>query len=112
MTRATSAPPTFPGSAHLAAATSRIFETALAVATEEELGRTCLSIAEELTRSAFGFIAELDAGTGQLDTIAISDPGWSACRMPDPAGHGTRQVPAGFAIHGLYGRVLRDGAPL
>jgi PAS domain S-box-containing protein len=87
---------------------ARIFGEALKCQTEEELGRICLSVAEEVTGSAFGFIGEINRETGKLNDIAISDPGWEACRMPAPEGHG-RKVPFGFRIHGIYGRVLHDG---
>ncbi len=85
---------------------NRIFREALSYETEEELGRTCLAVAESVTGSKFGFIGEVNAA-GKLDDIAISDPGWDACRMEHPTGH--RIVPTGFIVHGIYGRVLRDG---
>jgi PAS domain S-box-containing protein len=87
---------------------NRILREALTCDTEEELGRTCLEVAEELTRSKIGFIGELDPD-GQLYDIAISNPGWDACRMEDQTGH--RKPPTEFRIHGIYGRVLRDGKP-
>ncbi len=85
---------------------NRILEASLACDTEEELGRISLEVAEHLTGSKFGFVGETNA-RGLLDGIAISDPGWDACRMDNPTGHG--RVPTGFTIHGVYGRVLLDG---
>jgi PAS domain S-box-containing protein len=90
---------------------NRIFREALACETEGQLGALCLAVAEDVTGSRFGFVGEINARTGLLDGIAISDPGWEACRIPHPPGHG-RKVPAAFRIHGLYGRVLRDGRGL
>ncbi len=87
---------------------ARILREALTCETEEDLGRVCLSVAEEVTQSKFAFIGEINGRTGKLDDLAISDPGWDACRMQEPSGHGKR-VPIGFEIHGLYGRVLLDG---
>ena len=87
---------------------ARIFREALTCQTEEELGRVCLAVAEEETQSKFGFVGEINSQTGKLDDIAISDPGWEACRMQDQSGPGKRS-PVGFAIHGIYGRVLLDG---
>ncbi len=87
---------------------ARIFERAMTCQTEEELGCVCLSVAEEVTRSRFAFIGELNPRTGRMDDLAISDPGWEACRIPAASGHG-RRIPGGFDIRGLYGRVLRDG---
>ncbi len=85
---------------------NRIFLEALAAHTEEELGRRCLAIAEEVTQSNFGFIGEIGPD-GFLHDIAISNPGWELCAMHDKTGH--RRPPGNFTIHGIYGRVLIDG---
>lgn len=85
---------------------NRILREALTCETDEELGRVCLTVAEELTQSKFGFVDELNP-QGQLDAIAISDPGWDVCRMSKPAGHG--ELPTSLKIHGIYGRVILDG---
>jgi PAS domain S-box-containing protein len=85
---------------------NRIFSRALSCDTDEELGRTCLRIAEEATQSRFGFIADVGP-EGRVDDMAISDPGWEECRITLPTGH-AGQSP-GFPIRGLYGRVLLDG---
>jgi PAS domain S-box-containing protein len=88
----------------LLAGMARIFQGAMTCRAEEELGRACLAVAEEVTRSKFGFIGQLNCRTGRLDHIAISDPGWEHCWTPDTSGRGT-----GFEMHGIYGRVLLDG---
>ncbi len=88
---------------------NRIFEAAMASATVEDLGRVCLEVAEEATDSKFGFIGEI-GDDGLLHDIALSDPGWEACRMMDARGQ--RRPPGFFRIHGIYGRVLRDGKSL
>jgi PAS domain S-box-containing protein len=85
---------------------NRILQEALSCNTDGELGRACLNVAEELTQSQFGFIGLIDP-QGQLFDIAISDPSWDACQMDDQTGHKT--LPTGLRIHGIYGRVLRDG---
>jgi hypothetical protein len=90
-------------------AINRVFGTALACDTEEELARTCLETAEEITQSKFGFIGLLNA-EGRIDAIAISDPGWKACRMGQNTG--SRVIPKNFAIRGIYGRVFLDGKAL
>ncbi len=87
-------------------AINRIFRQGLTCETEEELGRTCLTVAEELSGSKFGFLAELNA-QGRLNDVAISDPGWEACRMEHPAGQ--RKLPHDLEVHGIYGRVVLDG---
>ncbi len=85
---------------------NRILQEALVCDTEGELGKVCLNIAEELTQSEFGFIGLIDPQERLFD-LAISDPGWDACLMKDQTGH--RVTPTGLQIHGIYGRVLRDG---
>lgn len=60
----------------------RVFRERVHCTTEEELGKTCLAVAQDLTDAPFGFIGELNEH-GRFDTIALSDPGWDACRMPD-----------------------------
>jgi PAS domain S-box-containing protein len=59
---------------------NRIFRETLTCETAPELGQTCLSIAEALTDSRFGFIDTLN-DQGDLDALAFSDPGWELCRL-------------------------------
>lgn len=89
-------------------ALASIFRKALTCETEEEFGQVCLSVIGHATRSAFGFIGELNLDTGLMDVIALSDPGWKQCRMQETSGHGKQSL-YGFSIHGLYGRVLVGG---
>ena len=84
---------------------NRVFREALGSHSEQELGRICLSVAEEVTGSKFGFLAKISA-KGRLEDIAVSDPGWDACRVADPVGHG--RFPADLGVHGIYGRVVKD----
>ncbi len=86
----------------------RILIAALTSRSEEELGKFCLAVAEEVTQSKFGFISELGPD-GLLHNIAISDPGWKLCTMNDKTGH--RKLVGDFKLHGLYGRVFADGKP-
>ena len=90
----------------LLAGINRIFGEAMSSETEEDLARACLTVAEEITESAFGFFGEIGKD-GLLHDIAISDPGWTACAMTDPAGHG--RPPGNFNIIGIHGRVLLGG---
>jgi PAS domain S-box-containing protein len=69
------------------------------------IDRICLALAEELTASKFGFVGELNE-RGRLNTVALSDPGWSACRIPQAAGVAMIQD---MEIRGLWGRVIKDG---
>ena len=84
-----------------------ILEASLVAKSAEELGEVCLGVVEEVTGSAFGFIGEIGED-GLLHDLALSDPGWEACAMRDKTGHG--RPPGDFQIHGLYGRVLKDGS--
>ncbi|HZW35460.1 MAG: histidine kinase dimerization/phosphoacceptor domain -containing protein [Deltaproteobacteria bacterium] len=84
----------------------RILQLALTSETEEGLGQAFLAIAEEVTRSEFGFIGEIGPD-GFLHDLAISNPGWELCTMHDTTGH--RRPPGNFQLHGLYGKVIRDG---
>jgi signal transduction histidine kinase len=61
----------------------RIFRETPDCETEEEVARTCLRIAEELSGSAYGFIGELNPH-GHFDTTTLSDAGWAACPFPRP----------------------------
>ncbi len=83
-------------------AVNRVFYEALRSDTLDDLGHRCLVIAEDLTGSAFGFIAE--GGDGQsLAIIAISDPGWEASDLEPP------DLPSRLPQSGLLGAVIRAG---
>ena len=57
---------------------NRIFRETLTCETEADLGRTCLAVAEELTGSRCGFIAEVNP-QGYLDIMALSDRSRNLC---------------------------------
>ncbi len=82
-----------------------VFREALTCETREQVAGVCLAEAERLTGSRFGFICEVNP-QGRLDTIAISDPGWDACRVP-----GSREVlmAADLEIRGIRGLVIEQG---
>lgn len=86
-------------------AINEVFQKALVPETEAELARTCLSVAEELTGSKFGFIDEVNPD-GRVDAIAISDPGWDACRMPRSD---AVLLLKGLEIRGIWSGVIREG---
>ncbi|MEJ2224657.1 MAG: PAS domain S-box protein [Syntrophobacterales bacterium] len=85
-----------------------VLHEALTCETQEDLGRTCLAVAEELSGSRFGFIGQINEA-GLLDDIAISDPGWEACTVP---GSEEMVLPKGWHFHGIYGQVIREGQSL
>ncbi|MFQ6083496.1 MAG: PAS domain S-box protein, partial [Candidatus Aminicenantia bacterium] len=85
-------------------AINKVFQEALVCESDEEVGRTCLAVAEELTGSKFGFIGEVTQA-GRFDTIALSDPGWDACRMPKSD---AVVMIKDMEVRGIWGRVLKD----
>lgn len=95
-------------SKELLAGINQILQATLACDTKEELGRTCLAIAEKLTQSQIGFIGDINKDG--LEDIAFSSPDWDACTSLDSSGH--RRPPGNFKIHGIYGRVIADGTGL
>ncbi len=62
-------------------AINKVFQESLICESDEDVARAFLAVAEKLTSSKFGFVDELNA-SGKVDSLAISDPGWEACRMP------------------------------
>jgi PAS domain S-box-containing protein len=89
-------------------AINKVFRETLRCETDEEVARISLAVAEGLTGSKFGFIGEVNE-SGRLDLIALSDPGWEACRMPKS--DAVRMV-KDMEIRGIWGRVLKDERPL
>ncbi len=86
-------------------AINTVFRERIHCATLEDLCKRSLSVAEELTGSKFGWIGELNP-LGKLDTIAISNPGWDACRMP--TSNATLLI-RDMALRGVWSRVVLDG---
>lgn len=90
--------------AEILQAINDVFREALTCKTEEQLGKTCLAVAEKLTGSKFGFLGELNA-EGLMDTIAISNPGWGACKLAvSDARHLTKNMP----LRGIDRSTLRE----
>ncbi len=87
---------------------TRVLREAIACESAEQLGRTCLAVAEELTGSKLGFIDELNA-EGKADSIAISDPGWEACRMPKTD---AVILLKNVEVRGIWASVIRQGRSL
>jgi GAF domain-containing protein len=85
-------------------AINEVFREALTCETEESVSSTCLAVAEELTGSKFGFIGELNQA-GLFDTLAISNPGWEACKMP---GSEAARWTKNMEIRGIDRSVLRE----
>lgn len=89
-------------------AVNQVFQEALTCETEAEVAATCLKVAEQLTGSKFGFIGEVNEA-GRFDTIAISNPGWDACKMP--RSDATRLI-VDMEIRGLWAGAILDESPI
>jgi len=92
------------GEGRVLRAINRVFRERINCKTEEELAKTCLAVAEELTESKFGFLGELNSA-GRFDTIALSNPGWDACKMP---GSGATMLITDMEVRGIWGRAIRE----
>ncbi|MFH1950913.1 MAG: ATP-binding protein [Pseudomonadota bacterium] len=89
----------------LTSAINKVFREALTCETVEDLAKTALRVAEELTDSKFGFIGEINAA-GLMDTIAINNPGWEACDIVvSDAKNYIKDMP----LRGIDRSTLREG---
>ncbi len=86
-------------------AINKVFTQRLRCRDEEELGKTCLTIAEELTGARFGFIGELNA-MGRFDTYAITNPGWDACNV---AGSNVTMLITDMELRGIWAEPFKSG---
>jgi len=89
-------------------AINAILEAALTAQTPQDVARECLAIVQELTGSRFGFVGLVNQD-GRLDPIALSDPDWDACTIPESrAAHLLRDM----SLRGLWAAAIRDGRSL
>ena len=84
---------------------NRVLREALDCETDEQVAAVCLDVAEQLTESKFGFIGRLNE-QGLFDTMAISNPGWDACQMPDAT---AIQVIKDMPLTGVDRSTMREG---
>lgn len=89
-------------------AINKVFRETLRCETDEKVARVSLAVAEELTGSKFGSIGEVNE-SGRLDIIALSDPGWEACKIPKS--DAVRMV-KDKEVRGIWGGVVKDGRSL
>lgn len=83
---------------------NKVLLEALTCEDDADVARVCLAVAEELTGSKFGFIGLLN-DAGLFDDIAISDPGWDACKMPNSE---AVKLIKNMPIRGVDRSTLRD----
>lgn len=86
---------------------NRIFHMALAQRSEEEVRKLFLAVAEDVSGAAFSFMGEVDPAGQRLGDLTISDRGWAAFAIEDPA-FPLGKAPTGLRIAGIYGRVITD----
>jgi PAS domain S-box-containing protein len=86
---------------------NRILREAVNCETEEEVARTTLRVAEELTASRFGWVGLLNA-SGLMDTVAISNPGWEACAIVVAD---SRKFIKNMPLRGIDRTTLKEGKP-
>ncbi len=84
---------------------NRIFREALTSKTEQDLGHTCLAVAEELTDSRIGFIKELNE-QGTFDDLAFNGRGRELCRVSPLRDSAHLQ---NVSLVGLTGKSVREG---
>ena len=87
---------------------NRVIRGALTSGGEDGIAGTCLSMAEKLTGSGFGFIGEIDA-SGRFDITSLSDHGWTAMKMPLEEAD---LLIADLKAQGVWDRMLASKTPL
>jgi diguanylate cyclase (GGDEF)-like protein/PAS domain S-box-containing protein len=83
---------------------NKVLLETLSCETDTDVARVCIEEAQGLTSSDFGFIGEINQA-GRFDTIALTDPGWEACRMPRSSG--VRMI-RDMELRGIWSKVLKD----
>jgi len=86
-------------------AINKLFEITMRCEGEAEVAFACLSMAEELTKSSFGYIGEINQ-KGLFDTLAISNPGWKACEMSQAE---ARQKIVNMPLRGIDRSAMKEG---
>lgn len=92
----------------LLTAINSVFYEALMASGEEDVAKTCLDVAQDITGSKFGMIGEITPD-GLFSTTAMSDPGWEACRIPEM--QAVRMI-MDMTIRGIWGQVILQDRPL
>ncbi len=84
---------------------NQVLQDSLRAEKDEEVALICLRVAEKLTNSKFGFVMEIN-NRGTSDTMAVSDPGWAECQIPQKE---AIKLLSGMEISSYWGRVLKQG---
>ncbi len=86
-------------------AINRVFRESLVCDTLEDVAKTCLEVAGELTDSKIGFIGEINP-SGRFDNLALSGPSWDACKMPES---NKWKLLTNMESRSYWGSVLKSG---
>lgn len=86
-------------------AINRLFENTLTCETEAEVAAMCLNLARDITQSEFGFIGEL-ISKNLFDTLAIDNPGWDVCNMPQSE---AREKIVNMPLRGIDRATIKEG---
>lgn len=83
---------------------NEVLQDSIKAENDKEVAIICLSVAEKLTNSKFGFIKEINE-KGTTDTLAMSDPGWDECSIPQSE---AIKLLSDVEIISYWGRVLNQ----
>ena len=83
-----------------------LFQETLRCESKEEVARTCLELAKELTGSDIGFIGEIGQ-SGRLDVIAISDTGCADSGITKSIGI---EIIRDTKVRGIWSQLVNDEA--
>jgi len=89
-------------------AINRVLKETLTCETTGEVAKTGLSVCEELTGSKFSLLGELNE-QGRFDTLAYTDPGMDACRMPE---EDAWQKSLNMEVRGVWAQAIIQDKPL
>jgi PAS domain S-box-containing protein len=89
-------------------AISEVFRGVISLEASDVFAKICLDQAKALTQSQIGWVGKVNSH-GLMDTIAMDDPGWDACRIPETKA--ARSI-NNMALRGIWSRVIESGEPL
>lgn len=89
----------------VANAINQVLQDTINPQTDNEIGELWLKMAEDMTGSRYGFVGEVNE-EGKYDALALSDPGWDACRIP---GTNKTKLIMNMVFRGFWGLPVTTG---
>lgn len=89
----------------VANAINQVLQDTINPQTDNEIGELWLKMAEDITESKYGFVGEVNE-EGKYDALALSDPGWDACRIP---GTNKTRLIMNMVFRGFWGLPVTTG---